>query len=493
MSRAARSVVIHGHFYQPPREDPWLDRVPVEPNAAPFHDWNQRIEHECYGPLVDVEVGANGGAPDRINALESLSFDFGPTLLQWMERKAPSTYAAVLAADRASRLAHGGFGNAIAAPYHHVILPLASRRDKRTEIRWGVADFRRRFGREPVGMWLPETAVDDETLDVLAAEGIAFTVLAPHQVQEAPTRGLPGLYRTAEDREIALFVYDGDLAQGVAFGRLLKDPEAWLRRLAPAGAGVGGRPESVRLVSLATDGETYGHHHRSGVEALATVLGRLRPRDDVRLDNFASFLARHPAAEEVELVEPSSWSCAHGVDRWRADCGCKKAPERESHQKWRAPLRESLEWLADELHALFEREAGAWFDDPWSVRDEFGEVVGRPAAEVERFLRRKLGGTPDATTVRRAAELLEMERDALRMFTSCGWFFDDLSGLEPAQVLRYAAHAIDQAGDAGRRLEPELVERLSEAPANAAELGDAGRLYREQIRGLDGTAAGHGA
>ena len=396
------SIVIHGHFYQPPRDDPRTGDIPAEINAAPDHDWNERIERECYAPV----------AP----SLTSLSFDFGPTLLDWMERHAPGTYAAVLAADRAS-------GNAVAMPYHHVILPLCPRRDKTTEVRWGIADFRRRFGREPEGMWLPETAVDHETLDVLAEEGIRFTILAPHQVERAPAGGLPGWYRTAGDRRIAIFTYDGGLSHGVAFGPLVNDAGAWIERLTAAPG---------ELVSIATDGETYGHHHKNGIGTLARVV------ETVDTESFASFLARRPPEEEVRLVSPSSWSCPHGVERWRAECGCRAAPERGLQQRWRAPLRAALDWLSEEIRSAFEREA--------------------------RVL-------PTA-----------LEHQLLRMFTSCGWFFDDIAGIESVIVLRSAARAIELAGPIGAPLEAGLLERLAEAPSNDPAVGSGRELYLQRVK-----------
>ena len=464
MSDLTRSAVVHGHFYQPPREDPWLEEVETEPSAAPFHDWNQRVEAECYRAVVAARVPGAEGRIDRIvNTLAHLSFNFGPTLLDWMERAAPQTYAAILEADRISRSAHGGHGNAIAQPYHHTILPLASRRDKVTEVRWGIADFRRRFGRDPAGMWLPETAVDEETLEVLAQEGIAFTILAPHQVATAPARGLPGLVRLSGGRSIVVFVYDGGISHDVAFGIFLKDAKAWVSRLTATPKTEAGDPI---LVSVATDGETYGHHHRFGEMALAAVLQLLEARRDVRLENFASFLARHPAREEVRLEAPTSWSCVHGVERWRAACSCKMAPEKESQQAWRKPLREGLEWLATELHALYEAEAPSLVGDPWEVRNHFGEVDVTNTEEIARFLVERAGRSLEPPELLRARELLEMERSALRMFTSCGWFFDDLAGIESVQVLRYAARAIDLAGQDSTRLEEGLLRHLGEAETN---------------------------
>ena len=456
MSAAIGSVVIHGHFYQPPREDPWLDEVEAEPSAAPFHDWNQRVERDCYRAVVAARLyGPDGRIAHIVNTLASTSFDFGPTLLEWMERAAPPTYAAVLEADRSSRDRHGGHGNAIAMPYHHAILPLSSRRDKVTEVRWGIADFRRRFGRDPAGMWLPETAVDDETLDVLAAEGIQFTILAPHQVARPPAGGLPGRYRTAGGRTIALFIYDGALSHDVAFGKVLGNAQVWADRM----VGDRGPTGSAQLVAVATDGETYGHHHAFGEVALAWVLDHLGRRGDVRVENFAAFLARHPPTEDVTLVAPSSWSCPHGVERWRADCGCRYAPERPTQQRWRAPLREALDWLAGELHALFEREGSQLFADPWAARDGYGAV--------EQV---------------RGRELLELERNALRMFTSCGWFFDDIAGIEALQVLRYAARAIDLAGADAPRLAAGLLERLARAPSNDPAAGTGRDLYLSRVQ-----------
>ncbi|HEV8305336.1 MAG TPA: DUF3536 domain-containing protein [Gemmatimonadales bacterium] len=407
-----RSIVIHGHFYQPPRDDPWTGTIPREPNAAPFHDWNERIEQECYGPLA------------RAGSLASLSFDFGPTLLEWMEGAAPETYGAVLAADRAG-------GNAVAMPYHHTILPLSPRRDKETEVRWGIADFKRRFGREPEGMWLPETAVDDETLDVLAAAGIRFTILAPHQVERVPAGGLPGWYRTSGGHRIALFLYDGGLSHGVAFGPLINDAAAWLERLTSVTADV---------VAIATDGETYGHHHKGGDVTLARVLEGLAGRSDVRVENFATVLARHPPQEDVRLVAPSSWSCPHGVERWRSECGCRAAPERATQQRWRAPLRAALEWLSAEVRAILERQ-------------------GR-------------------------ALPTELEHHLLRMFTSCGWFFDDIAGIESVIVLRSAARAIELVGSPAEsaRLEAGLLERLALAPSNDPAVGSGRELYLQRVK-----------
>lgn len=461
-----RSVVIHGHYYQPPREEPWLEEIQRQPTAAPFHDWNERIDSECYRAIIAARVlDADGRIARILNTLAYTSFNFGPTLLAWLERASPETYNAVREADRASAVRLGGHGNAMAQAYHHTILPLASRRDKITEVRWGIADFCDCFGRQPEGMWLPETAVDDETLDVLAQEGIRYTILAPHQVTAPPARGLPGLYRTSNGREIAIFVYDGPLSHGIAFGDLLRDGGAWAARLTDGLVEAGSAAKSSDLLAMATDGETYGHHHCFGEMALATVIDTLERRRDVRIENFASFLARNPARTPVSLVSPSAWSCAHGVERWRADCGCGASTTSPS-QSWRAPFREAIQALADDLHVIFERDAKAYFFDPWEARNAY--VPSRPG---ERST-----GTERTLDVR-ARELLELERNALQLFTSCAWFFDDVDRLEPLQIMRYAARAIDLAGAEGPALEEQLLVRLAEARSSDPDAGTARDIY----------------
>jgi 4-alpha-glucanotransferase len=474
MSR--RSVVIHGHFYQPPREDPWTGRVPRQASAAPYHDWNQRIHDECYRAVVAARVlDDQGRIAQVLNTLEWISWDAGPTLLEWMAREAPLTYRAFLEADARSR-ARTGHGNAIATPYHHVILPLASWREKVTEVRWGIADFRRRFRRDPEGMWLPEAAVDSETLEVLAREGIAFTVLGPGQVRGVPESGLPGRVELGGGRSMTVFVYDGPMSHDVAFGALLRDAGHWLERVIATSAG-------RRVLSVATDGETFGHHQRFAEMALAGLLLRGGARDDLRFEGFGAALARHPAVETVELVEPSSWSCVHGVERWRSDCGCKIDPSQPTSQAWRTELREVLDALALELHARFEEEAGRLFRDPWAARDEYGAVQDASTRVRDELLDRHLLGTPSPSDRARAAELLEMERDALRMKTSCAWFFDDVARLEPLQNLMYAAHALDLLGPGADEIEARFVDGLEGIASNDPAEGSAGDLWRRKVRG----------
>ncbi len=440
-----QSIVVHGHFYQPPREDPWLEIVERDHSAHPYHDWNERIEQDCYRAVVAARVLDGEGRIARVvNLLERMSFNVGATLLAWLDREAPSTYDAILRAD-AESAARLGHGNAMAMPYHHLILPLASRRDKITEVRWGIRDFQRRFRRDPEGMWLPETAVDEETLEVLALEGIRFTVLAPHQLAPVPLHGLPGAVRVGGGRHLAVFPYDGQIAHEVAFGPLVRDAAAWAARMILPPDDVHG----PKLVAVATDGETYGHHHPFGEMALASMFEKVH-RAGVRIENFASFLARNPPLDSVELAAPSSWSCAHGVERWRSDCGCRTKDG--TSQAWRRPLREALDWLKGRLDDLFVREGAAFFTDPWVARD---------AHDLEHPRDLPL----------RARELLEMQHHALRMFTSCGWFFDDIAGTESLICLRHAARAIDFAGEAADELRAGLRARLAHAHSNDPAAG----------------------
>lgn len=478
-----RSVVVHGHFYQPPREDPWLELVSREPSAAPWHDWNERIERECYRTVTAARLFDSAGRIEGIvNTLEWISFNVGPTLLQWMEREAPRTYRAILEADQRA-VARTGWGTAIAQPFHHTILPLASPRDRRTEIRWGIADFRRRFGRDPLGMWLPETAVDTATLDALAAEGILFTVLGDHQVATPPPTGRPGWIRTGPGRGIAVFCYDGPLSHDIAFGPLLRDASTWARRaLADPVEGV---PREVTLMAL--DGETFGHHHRFGELSLAALIRRLQRHPGVVLEPLAALLQRFPPREELTLVSPSAWSCSHGVERWRSNCGCRMTEG--TQQEWRGPLREGLEGVAAALHRHFEREARRLgISDPWGLRDALGEVAGASPQEWHGFLDARLnehlapGASAGGGDRLRLRELVEMEWAVLRSFTSCGWFFDDIAGIEGGQVLRYAARALELAGTEVREaVEPGLLAVLALAQSNDPAAGSGADLYRREV------------
>ena len=454
------TVVLHGHFYQPPREDPWTGRVRSEPGAAPFENWNERIAAECYEPLA------------RAGAFDWLSFDLGPTLARWLEGERPEVHDGFVRGDRASR-ERLGHGNALAQPYHHVILPLASRREKETEVRWGLRDFERRFGRRADGMWLPETAVDMETLDVLAAQGVAFTILAPHQVADVPAGGV-GRVGLGGGRDIAVFIYDSELSHGVAFGALLDGRDAWFEALRSA-AGRGGG-----VVALATDGETFGHHHRDADRTLMRVIHRARESGEMEIANFAAVLGAAGEIPPVTLEEPTSWSCAHGVERWRSECGCRMAPHLDSQQRWRRPLREALQALAAGLDEAYAELAPGRLPDPERAVERLGEVLGAPSG-LEDFAARAARETDGGERRGEALALLEVARDRAAMFTSCAWFFDDVAGLEARQVLGYAAHALDRlrriAPERAEALEAAFVADLATAPANDADVGNAAVAY----------------
>ncbi len=491
-----RYVCIHAHFYQPPRENPWLEEVEAEEGAHPHHDWNERITEECYAPnTASPLLDGEGRVREFVNNYSRISFDFGPTLLSWLERRAKEVYRAILEADRESRERFSGHGSALAHPYAHSILPLDNRRDRCTQILWGVRDFRRRFGREPEGMWLPETAVDLETLDLLARAGVKFTILAPHQAARVRPLGerrwadvsggkvdttMPYLCRLPSGRSLSLFFYHGGVAFDVAFGGLLHSGEQLARRLLGA---FSPRP-GPQLSHIATDGETYGHHHRFGDMALAYCLRQLESGREARLTVYGEYLERHPPTHEVQILERTSWSCAHGVERWRGDCGCRFGSRPGWHQRWRGPLREALDWLRDSAASLYEREAGRLLADPWRARNEYVEVIlDRSPRGLRGFLERQgVKELPEGERVR-LLKLLEMQRHSLLMYASCGWFFDEISGLETVIILRHAAAVIQLAKEAaGADLEPEFLRRLGRAPSNLPEFGTGAGVYERLVR-----------
>ncbi len=489
-----RYICVHGHFYQPPRENPWLEVVEIQDSAAPYHDWNARVTAECYGPNGASRILDGAGRILAItNNYAQISFNVGPTLLAWLEHAAPETYARILEADRDSRARRSGHGNALAQIYNHMIMPLATRRDKETQVVWGIADFRHRFGREPEGMWLPETAVDTETLEVLAARGIAFTILAPHQAARVrPLAGhdwsdvsgervdpkRPYVCRLPSGRTITLFFYDGPASRAIAFEGLLNNGESFAERLAE---GFTDHP-GPQLLHVATDGESYGHHHGFGEMALTYALRVIEERDLGRLTNYGEYLAMVPPDHAVEIAERTSWSCAHGIERWRANCGCR-AGHPGWNQAWRGPLRDALDWLRDELASVFEREAGRYLKDPWAARDAYIDVILTRAAEtVDAFFAAHGRPHGDANGRTRALQLLEMQRHAMLMYTSCGWFFDELSGIETVQVIKYAARALQLAERFGVRLEDEFVGRLGAAKSNLRQWGDGAGVYRRAVK-----------
>jgi hypothetical protein len=486
-------VCIHGHFYQPPRENPWLEAIEPQPSARPYRDWNERITAECYRPNTAARVvNGDGEIIKIVDNYQRMSFNVGPTLMSWLEAKAPDVHRAVVQADKDSVKRFGGHGSAMAQAYNHIIMPLASARDKATQVKWGIADFMHRFGRMPEGMWLPECAVDTASLEALVAEGIVFAVLAPHQAKawrppggEWRTSSVdPGRvyrYKLPSGKSIDLFFYDGQTSQAVAFERLLSDGHHIISRMTARGPVEGGGPT---LCHIATDGETYGHHHRYGDMALAWALSQVEQGwNGTRLTNYAEFRANNPSTWEVQLLEGSSWSCAHGISRWREDCGCNGGGRPGWNQKWRRPLRDALDWLREQAYAALESVGGTLFHDPWAARDAYVHVLLDGDAAREAFLDKHAKHRLDPDERVRALSLMEMARHAMLMYTSCGWFFDDLSGIETVQCMQYAARAAELLQQVtGISVEGDLVDRLSVARSNLPEEGDGRRVWQQRVR-----------
>lgn len=488
-----RFVCIHGHFYQPPRENPWLDAIEVQDSASPYHDWNERINSECYAPNSRSRIlDAAGRIINVVNNYEFMSFNFGPSLLSWMSEYSPEIVKRMVQADRVSCERFNGHGNALAQVYNHLIMPLASSRDKETQVKWGIADFRYRFGRQPEGMWLAETAVDTPTLEALAAEGIRFTILAPRQAKKCRRIGeeewvslnsemdtrVPYLCRLPSGKDIVIFFYNPDISHAIAFQGLLNNGDYFYNRLVSAFDS----QDSAQLVNIATDGESYGHHHRFGDMALAYALEQLHKDPTVEIINYAAFLDRFPPLWEVKIHENSSWSCAHGVERWRTDCGCNTGHP-YWNQSWRAPLRESLDWLKKQVDIIYESKGRQYFEHPWSARNAYIKIIlDRMPESTARFFREYGKGILGKASVSEPLKLLEMQRHALLMFTSCGWFFDEISGLETTQILKYAGRTIQLAGHFGRDLESEFIERLEDAPSNVEEFENGKGVWERLIK-----------
>jgi alpha-amylase/alpha-mannosidase (GH57 family) len=528
-----RYLCVHGHFYQPPRENPWLETVELQESAAPYHDWNERITSECYAPNGASRIVDHDHQIIRIvNNYARMSFNFGPTLLSWLEDFAPRTYRMIQDADQASASLYSNHGSALAQVYNHIIMPLASERDARTQIRWGIADFEHRFGRKPEGMWLAETAVSRSVLDILAQERIQFTVLAPHQA--ARIRKLPGseplkgtgfspsnkasekdralapegmsdwtdtpdatvdttrpyLVRLDNGRSITVFFYDGPSSRAIAFEGLLNDGETFGRRLTSSFNP--DKPASEpQLVHVATDGESYGHHHRHGEMALSYALNWVNDNNLARLTNYGEFLEKFPPTWEAEVVDNSSWSCAHGIERWRSDCGCNGGKP-DWNQRWRTPLREALDLLRDRTAPLAEAVARPLLKDLWAARDAYIHVIlDRSSDNLDRFFAAHATRTLTAAERITVFELLELQRHAQLMYTSCGWFFDDISGIETVQIIAYAGRVIQLAnklfadpplfGQSASHLEADFLRILATAESNDPDFGNGAEVYRRFV------------
>jgi len=490
MSAQGKHLSIHGHFYQPPREDPWMDAIFPEGSAAPALHWNERICRESYAPLAFARrLDGEGRIIEIMNCYEFISFNFGPTLLTWMERHAADVYDRVLAGDRKS-LARLGHGNAIAQIHHHVIMPLATDLDKRAEIAWALADFEARFGRAAEGMWLSEAAVDTRTLELLAQAGVKFTILAPRQAMQVADIGRdnwtgadegnldirrPYLVELPEGRSIAVYFYDGPLSQAVAFEGLLRHGDRFWGRLSSL-AGEG-------LLALATDGETYGHHFKFGEMALAFALSQAREGvAGVRLSNYATFLAENPPARRVRIHERSSWSCVHGVERWRADCGCNAEHKPGWNQRWRWPLRQGLDAVKARIDRHYLGLGASLFASPEEALVQYGRVLAgldSEAAFAAKHFRKRLAPEQRHTAWR----LLSMQKWALSSFASCAWFFDDLGRIEPLNALTFCLRAMQIGMRTGLEdLEPLLLSHIGKASSNDPALGSGHDLWTHEVR-----------
>jgi alpha-amylase/alpha-mannosidase (GH57 family) len=491
-------ICVHGHFYQPPRENPWTGEVDEEPSAAPFHDWNERIVKECYEANTKAPIlNKKGQAAHYVNNFSKISFDIGPTLFSWLVRKDPITYRAILDADRESVKKRGGHGNAMAQVYNHLIMPLASPRDKVTQVIWGIRDFEFHYKRKPEGMWLSETAVDRETLEVLADHDIKFTVLAPAQAKRFRPTGFGAHWRSLTHesidpkhpyrvilkggRQIHVFFYDGPISRAIAFEGILNNGDHLNHRLLQA---FSHRQGAAQLVSTATDGESFGHHHKFGEMAIAYGLKKIEDERLATLTNYGEFLARFGSRWEVDLHEASSWSCPHGVERWRSDCGCHIHADARWNQKWRGFLREAFDQLKASVDEVFESGTDGFLKNPWQARNDFIDVMLDPSVIARRkFLEKNARKALSSTEEKKVWDLLEAEKFSLFMFTSCGWFFDDISGIEPVQVMKFAARAIELAQPYCRKaLEEPLLKTLHHAKSNLPEHGTGADIFERFVK-----------
>ena len=465
-------VCIHGHFYQPPRENPWLEELEKEPSASPYHDWNERISQECYAPNAASRLcDRDNKILNIINNYESISFNFGPTLLSWMKKHQKEIYDIVVNSDKNS--------NAIAQCYNHVIMPLANMKDKETQVIWGIKDFEARFKRKPKGMWLPETAVDLQTLDIMQKNGIEFIILAPNQAEKI--RALKGgnwveKYSSIDTRmpysltlpsknKITVFFYDGTISHDMAFKNLLKNGENFFLRITSSL-----KNDSIdkKIANVATDGETFGHHLKFSDMALAYCIYKIKKDPSFQMISYENFLKEKTPTFEVTIIENSSWSCAHKVGRWSEDCGCKLDASSNWNQKWRKPLREALELITNSYKELYEKEMLRFSNDPWEIRNAYIEVIlDRSKENVENFIKKNAKKSLDEKEKIQFLKLLELQRFLMSMYTSCGWFFDDITRIETKQILTYAKRALQLGKELFNvDIEPKFLDILFLAKSN---------------------------
>jgi alpha-amylase/alpha-mannosidase (GH57 family) len=496
------NICIHGHFYQPPRENPWTGEIEKQESAAPYHDWNERIFHECYEPNSNAQIidENTGNIVKEVNNFEYINFNFGPTLLQWIKIKHPDTYNAIVDADKKSISLHNGHGNAIAMAYNHIIMPLANERDKITQVIWGLKDFEYHFGRKSESIWLPETACNWNTIEVLINEEIKYIILDVGQAESVreigneewidvsggsidpkmPYRCFSNLNK---EKYIDIFFYDGPISKSVAFDEVLKSSVNLLDKIIQSVP-----PDSVEnpIVNVATDGETFGHHKKFAERTLAYFLTQLAPEKNLNIVNYGEYLEQHPPGYEVKIKagkngEGTSWSCPHGVDRWKDDCGCGGG--KGWHQRWRKPLRESLDWLRDELIIIYEKHGTKYLIDIWQARNDYIELLLNSNEETAfKFFEKHAKHILTNDEIDECCMLFEMQKYSMFMFTSCGWFFSEISGLEAVQVLQYASKAIEIVKQiTGRSLENEFKKRLYAAESNLKKYRNGRIVYNRLV------------
>jgi alpha-amylase/alpha-mannosidase (GH57 family) len=494
------NICIHGHFYQPPRENPWTGEIEKQPSAAPYHDWNEKIYDECYKPNTEADIlNDKDEIVLEVNNYEFINFNFGPSLLAWIKNKHPETYKLIIGADKNSISRHNGHGNAIAMCYSHMIMPLADFNDKVTQVRWGMADFKHHFGRDSEGIWLPETACNTETLEVLISEGVKYIILDTSQAQIVRNTGINNWkdvshntinskvpYRSFsevnKDSYIDIFFYDGPVSKAVAFDDVLKSSENLLKKILASSDN-----STSQLISVATDGETFGHHKKHAERTLAFFLKSLAPENELNIVNFGEYLKQHPPEYEVKIKqgendEGTSWSCPHGVKRWKEDCGCGGGDG--WHQQWRKPLRASMDWLRDQLMVVYQNMGGLFFTDVWKARNDYINLIldNSYAAKI-KFFENNSGKKLTENEMDVCIRLLEMQKYAMLMYTSCGWFFSEISGLETVKILEYASRAMDISKElTGVDIETEFVQRLADAKSNLPKYKDGRGVFEKLVR-----------
>lgn len=487
-----KHVIFHGHFYQPPRENPWTGVIPHQDSASPFENWNERIFHQCYrANSASRYLDPNGKVVKINNNYEKLSFNFGPTLLNWIKEHHPNTYALILEADKKSCLAFNGHGNAIAQVYNHIIMPLANEEQKRVQIQWGIEDFKSHFNRAPEGMWLAETAVDHTTVDLLVEYGIKFIILSPWQANAIKEIGEtkwkqvtnpldvasdPFYIETPKGANLAVFFYDHILAQGISFEHYLQDADKVYQILLDKAV-----RSNKLLINCATDGEVYGHHEPYGDMCFSALTQKINESNVLCLNNYANFLELYPPTQlvRIKLGEKnlgSSWSCYHGVSRWYKDCGCNTGNQEGWNQKWRKPLRDSFDYLDKQIDTVYKTQISRYTNsDPFEILTAYIDILTKKKSYKEFATQY---GIKDEKSTSAFFKLLEAKKYALYMYTSCGWFFSELSGLEPTQNICYALCGLQLIQEFLPKNEATLIHEkflhhLDEAKCNIKEKGSA--------------------